>query len=237
MFASLFVILVLGAVLAFVYIGPTSSEATTTLESRVNEQLVIVGRPNMREPYQISFEITHIGTTTVTISEIRINNEPISSAGWTGDKTLDAGQTGTIILDGLYYADSGFSDNESYEFQFLTNKGNRFYCIVTYEGTWTIAAVIAVENVRFYTDSSIDYVEVILRNSGTGDAIVETVYIGTSSTDLTTQSIVTYTPSTQIVSAGSSLNVTIEYDWTEGTRYHFKIATESGLTLPFSEVA
>jgi len=113
--------------------------------------------------------------------------------------------------------------------------------IVTYAWVMTFTssttsqagAVITVENVRFHTG----YVEVIIRNSGISDAKIVAVYAGTSSTDLTTQSIVTYTPSTQIVSAGSSLNVTIEYDWTEGTRYHFKIATESGLTLPFSEVA
>jgi hypothetical protein len=98
-------------------------------------------------------------------------------------------------------------------------------------------AVLTVENVRFYTDSSTDYVEVILRNSGTADAKIVEVYAGTSSTDLATQSSVTYDPTTKIVGDGSSLSVTIQYDWTEGTRYYFKMATEAGQTLPFSELA
>lgn len=98
-------------------------------------------------------------------------------------------------------------------------------------------AVLSVENIRFHNISSTDYVEVIIRNSGTADAKVVEVYAGTSSTTLAVQSSVSYDPSTQLVSAGSSLNVTITYDWTEGTRYYFKMATEAGQTLPFSEEA
>jgi len=117
--------------------------------------------------------------------------------------------------------------------------------IVTYAWVMTFTssttnqagAVLTVENVRFYTDSSTDYVEVILRNSGTADAKIVEVYAGTSSTDLATQSSVTYDPTTKIVGDGSSLSVTIQYDWTEGTRYYFKMATEAGQTLPFSELA
>ncbi len=98
-------------------------------------------------------------------------------------------------------------------------------------------AVLSVENIRFHTVSSTDYVEVIIRNSGTADAKVVEVYAGTSSTTLAVQSSVSYDPSTQLVSAGSSLNITLTYDWTDGTRYYFKMATEAGQTLPFSEEA
>ena len=117
--------------------------------------------------------------------------------------------------------------------------------IVTYAWVMTFTssttnqagAVLTVENTRFYTATGKDYVEVILRNAGTSDAKIVEVYAGTSSTALVPQSSVTYTPTTQIVGEGDSLNVTIQYDWTEGTRYHFKIATEAGQTLPFSELA
>ena len=117
--------------------------------------------------------------------------------------------------------------------------------IVTYAWVMTFTtsttnqagALLTVENVRFYTDSYTDYVEVILRNSGTADAKIVEVYAGTSSTALATQSAITYDPTTKMVSESSSLSVTIEYDWSEGTRYHFKMATEAGQTLPFSEVA
>ena len=117
--------------------------------------------------------------------------------------------------------------------------------IVTYAWVMTFTtsttsqsgAVLNLENIRFYNISTTKYVEVVIRNSGTADAKVEEVYAGTSSTSLTKQTTVTYTPSTQIASAGSSLNVTITYTWTTGTRYYFKVATEAGQTLPFNEVA
>ena len=95
-------------------------------------------------------------------------------------------------------------------------------------------AVLSVDNVRFHNVSSTDYVEVILRNSGTGDAKVESIYTGTSESNLILQSTVSYNPTSQIVVAGSTLNVTITYDWTDGTRCYFKMATEEGLNVPFS---
>ena len=117
--------------------------------------------------------------------------------------------------------------------------------IVTYAWVMTFTAsttsqagaMLSVENIRFHNVSTTDYVEVIIRNSGTADAKIVEVYAGTSSTALVPQTSVSYTPSTAVVAAGSSLNVTITYDWTDGTRYHFKMATEAGQTLPFSEVA
>ncbi len=117
--------------------------------------------------------------------------------------------------------------------------------IVTYAWVMTFTsstttqagALLTVENVRFYTDTDTDYVEVILRNAGTADAKIVEVYAGASSTALITQSSVAYDPTTKMVSEGSSLIITIQYDWTEGTRYHFKMATEAGQTLPFSELA
>ena len=107
--------------------------------------------------------------------------------------------------------------------------------VMTFTGSTTsqAGAVLSVENVRFHTG----YVEVILRNSGTSDAKVESVYAGTSDSALILQSGVSYSPSSQIVVAGSSLNVTITYSWTDGTRYYFKMATEEGLNVPFNAEA
>lgn len=111
--------------------------------------------------------------------------------------------------------------------------------VMTFTGSTTSqsGAVLSVENVRFYNITTTDYAEVIIRNSGTTDAKVESVYAGTSDSSLILQSTVSYSPSSQIVVAGSSLNVTITYDWTDGTRYYFKMGTEEGLSLPFSAEA
>jgi flagellin-like protein len=115
--------------------------------------------------------------------------------------------------------------------------------IVTYAWVMTFTesttsqagAVLKVDNVRFYNSGN--NIEIIVRNSGTGDAQVDTVYAGTTASNLATQTDVTYSPTSQIVTAGSTLNVTITYDWTDGTTYHFKITTNEGFEIPFSREA
>jgi hypothetical protein len=97
--------------------------------------------------------------------------------------------------------------------------------------------ILKEENIRFYTVGSTDYIEIIVRNTGTGNSQVDTIYAGISASNLITQTSVAYNPSSQIVEAGSTLNVTITYDWTQGTRYYFKITTEEGFELPFSQEA
>lgn len=111
--------------------------------------------------------------------------------------------------------------------------------VMTFTGSTTsqAGAVLSLENTRFYNISSTNYVEVTLRNSGTADATVASVYVGTSDSNLALQSSVSYDPSSQIIVQGSSLNITVTYDWTDGTIYHFNIATEEGLTYPFQREA
>ena len=116
--------------------------------------------------------------------------------------------------------------------------------IVTYAWVMTFTAsttnqagaILKVDNVRFYNDGA--NIEIIIRNSGTSDAQVDTVYAGTTVSNLETQTAVAYSPSSLgIVTAGSTLNVTITYDWTDGTTYHFKMTTEEGFEIPFSREA
>jgi flagellin-like protein len=116
--------------------------------------------------------------------------------------------------------------------------------IVTYAWVMTFTssttgqagAVLSVENVRYYNSSGLK-VEITIRNSGTSDAKVATVYQGTSSSNLQTVSSVTYDPTTQMVNTGSSLKMTFALDWQDGTRYYFKVVTEAAQELPFSEEA
>ena len=110
--------------------------------------------------------------------------------------------------------------------------------VITFTETTTgnAGALLKHENVRFYESGS-KYVEIVVRNTGTGDAQVDTVYIGTSSSNLITQTTVSYDPSSAIVAAGDTLNVTVPLDWIDGTNYYFKISTEEGFELPFSKEA
>lgn len=117
--------------------------------------------------------------------------------------------------------------------------------IVTYAWVMTFTssttsqagAFFSLENTRFYNDSGTFKVDITLRNSGTANAKVVEVYQGTSSSDLETVSSVTYDPTTQMVNEGSSLTITFNLSWTDGTRYYFKVVTEAGYVFPFSEEA
>ena len=116
--------------------------------------------------------------------------------------------------------------------------------IVTYAWVMTFTtsttsqagAVLTFENVRFYSE---DEIEIVIRNSGTSNAQVVEIYQGTTSASLEQQSLVDYEPSSQIVSAGSS--IVIDFDmgpnWVSGTRYYFKVVTQEGLSIPFSAEA
>jgi len=119
--------------------------------------------------------------------------------------------------------------------------------IVTYAWVMTFTAsttsqagaMLTVENVRFYGAGE-DDIEIVIRNSGTADAEVVEVYLGEASSDLQKVSSgdIVYVPSSQIISAGSSLEIDIENaGWVSGTRYYFKVVTEEGLSIPFSEEA
>ena len=110
--------------------------------------------------------------------------------------------------------------------------------VMTFTGSTTsqAGAVLSLDNMRFYTNTD-DYVEITLRNSGTSDAKVETVYAGTTESNLSSQTVDSYNPTTRIISEGETLTISIQYDWVDGTRYYFNIATEEGISYPFSREA
>ena len=112
--------------------------------------------------------------------------------------------------------------------------------VMTFTGSTTsqAGAILSVENTRFYGDR--DNIEIILRNSGTADATVDTVYVGTSSSDLIKQtSGIVFNPTSKIVEAGSTININITSTdiWTDGETYYFNIGTQEGINLPFNREA
>lgn len=110
--------------------------------------------------------------------------------------------------------------------------------VMTYTGSTVnqAGAVLSVENVRYYNSTGLK-VDLTIRNSGTAEAQVAEVYQGTSSSNLQVVSSVTYDPTTQIVNTDSSITITFSLSWTDGTRYYYKVVTEEGHILPFSEEA
>ena len=119
--------------------------------------------------------------------------------------------------------------------------------IVTYAWVMTFTtsttsqagALLSEANTRFYNITTTKYISITLLNSGTADAKMTKVYIGTEAQNLVdVTSTVDFTPNTNIVKAnGGSINATWSYTWTSGQRYYFKLITEAGLQYPFDRVA
>jgi flagellin-like protein len=114
--------------------------------------------------------------------------------------------------------------------------------IVTYAWVMTFTesttgqagAILTVENVRFYDESTTQYIDITLRNSGTADATVDTVYMGTSASDL--EALGT-DATTGTVPAGSTYTIKITNAWSAGETYYFNIGTEEGINIPFNREA
>jgi len=88
-------------------------------------------------------------------------------------------------------------------------------------------------------NSTAGTITLYIRNTGTSDATIDAVYVGTSSTNLPKQSSVTYDPTSKLVEkdGGSLLTITITYSWTSKTTYYFKVAPQVGSPLEFHEEA
>ena len=87
-------------------------------------------------------------------------------------------------------------------------------------------------NVNFYNMSTVKKIDVDIGNSGTSDTQITRLYVGISISTLQNQ---TMTPVTLL--AGGTQSLTINYDWTAGTTYYFKVLSVSGQSLDWPEQA
>lgn len=107
--------------------------------------------------------------------------------------------------------------------------------IMTYMGNAEQQAGIMLykSNVNFHEDGTKIVIDV--GNSGKSNTQLIRVYVGTSTTNMQNQ---TTTPSLPIMLSGeSTATVTVNYDWTAGATYHFRIIAASGQSLDFPEQA
>jgi|YelNatPaOPRAMG01_1025707.scaffolds.fasta_scaffold295049_1 flagellin-like protein len=109
--------------------------------------------------------------------------------------------------------------------------------VMTYmTSTGTQAGIMLREDAVSWPNSS--SIIIYVRNVGTADATIDAVYIGTSSTNMTLQSSVTYNPTTKLVEKnGGNINITVTYSWTPKTTYYFRIVPKVGEALVFQESA
>jgi flagellin-like protein len=125
--------------------------------------------------------------------------------------------------------------------------------VLTFTTTQTqqAGAVLVKENVRFYSvGTTKNRTEITIRNTGSASGKIVAVYWSDSSfKELAALDSSEYTlnPSTGVVNAGSSITITIKWgvsggtislsQWVSGSTYYFKVATDTGAFLEFSEKA
>jgi flagellin-like protein len=95
---------------------------------------------------------------------------------------------------------------------------------------------LTIEAVNWPNNSTI---KLYVRNTGTSDATIDAVYVGTSSTDLQKQTSVTYNPENKVVKANGEtvMEITISYSWASQRTYYFKVAPLTGPAAEFSAKA
>ncbi len=106
--------------------------------------------------------------------------------------------------------------------------------VLTFTSTQTqqAAVMLTKENVSWSTDQ----IQIVIRNTGTSSGKITAAYIGKSSANLTSASVASPALPANI-NAGSTLTITLTQSWSAGTRYYFKVATDSPAILEFSEQA
>jgi len=125
--------------------------------------------------------------------------------------------------------------------------------VMTFTSTTTqqAGAVLVRENIRFYqAGATKNRTDITIRNTGTSDGKIVAIYWSNSSyADLNRLATDEYTlsPNTGVVSAGSSITITlkwgvsggsiIEDEWVSGKSYYFKVVTEAGPYLEFAAKA
>ena len=113
--------------------------------------------------------------------------------------------------------------------------------VVTYAWVMTYMSSTTSQAGIFLTEDNINWpsgkIVITVRNTGTADATIDAVYVG-SSGNLTLQNSVTYSPTSKIVlKNGGTITVTVTYSWISKTTYYFRIAPLVGESLVFQETA
>ena len=90
-------------------------------------------------------------------------------------------------------------------------------------------------NVNFYTDVGTKKIDIDMGNSGTSDTEIIKVYVGTSDANRPEQTPTQALPIS--LAAGDIATATINYNWTAGATYYFKIACSGIAPLEFPEQA
>jgi len=95
--------------------------------------------------------------------------------------------------------------------------------------------ILYKSNVNFYNQSTTKKIDIYMGNSGTSDTKIIKVYIGTSEANRPEQTPTQALPLSLLHS--SVVTITVNYNWTAGTIYYFRITGETGQYIDFQQQA
>jgi flagellin-like protein len=92
---------------------------------------------------------------------------------------------------------------------------------------------LSTANVRFYGTSN-DKIDIDVENTGTSDAHIIQVYVGTSSSTMQNQ---TASPLPLTCVPGDVVRITVNYNWTTGATYYFRVISQEQPLGPWESQA
>ena len=104
--------------------------------------------------------------------------------------------------------------------------------IMTYMGhlTGQAGVVLYPANVRFYGATN-NQIEIDVQDKGTSDAHIVQIYVGTSTSNLENQ---TSAGLPTVCVAGSIVPIMLNYSWTPGATYYFKVIAQEQTLGPWA---
>ncbi|MCK5592679.1 hypothetical protein KAI31_01105 [Candidatus Bathyarchaeota archaeon] len=108
--------------------------------------------------------------------------------------------------------------------------------VITFTGNVT-GQDVQLREVNTSWNSTANTITIYLTNQGTADGKIDSVYIGTSSTNLALQGSVTYDPASKIITSHGTIKIVVTYTWVVNTEYYFKIHPEVGADYEFHKTS
>jgi len=114
--------------------------------------------------------------------------------------------------------------------------------VITYAWVITFTTNVTGQDVQLREittswNSTANTITVYLTNQGTSDGKIDSVYIGTSATNLNLQGSVTCDPASKIIVSHGTIEIVVTYTWVASTEYYFKIHPEVGADCEFHKTS
>jgi hypothetical protein len=170
--------------------------------------------------------INNTGIGSVSLVKVLVSNVKQLSINPPFPFTIapDHGFTFNVTMD--------LSQSRTYQIDLFTSQGNKFSKLSQVPEGHQAGVILYKANTNFYSQTGTLKIDVDIGNSGTSDTQLTTLYVGASTTSLLNQTI-TPVP----LAAGTVARITIDYNWTKGVTYYFKVLSSTGQTIDWPEQA